>query len=328
MVVFEKKLEPNGATLQCYQQHRSDEIPRMETRPAILIFPGGAYQGCSDREAEPVALAFLHYGYNTFVLRYTVSGGSPGSPQKAAEDVFSSALADAQAALCYIRDNAEELGVAPDKIAVAGFSAGGNLAAALGTISDIKPNALVLGYTAVDDRVNNALGVHAPIMYDEVTDATPPAFLFTTQADTVVPSDNTLRFALALAERKIPYEAHVFATGDHGLSLAMDASGIANSEVSQWHPMCIRFLEHIWNHDNLLWGDTLSGRRLSVDSRLDMILASESAKAIVNRYLPGVLEKIAEQPRAFDLSLRKIQKFAGNAFSETVLKEIDAQLAR
>lgn len=328
MIVSEKKLEPNGATLQCYQQHQSGEIPRMTKRPAILILPGGGYQRCSDCEAEPVALAFMHYGYNAFILRYTVSGRSQGSPQKSAEDVFSAALADAQAALCYIRDNAEELCVSPDKIAVAGFSAGGNLVAALGTISDVKPNALVLGYTAVDDRVNSGLGVRAPIMYDEVTDATPPTFLFTTQADTVVPSANTLRFALALAERKIPYEAHIFATGDHALSLAIHASGTVNAEVAQWHPMCVKFLEHIWNKDNLLWGDAPSGQRLSVDSRLDMILASESAKAIVNRYLPGMLDKIAKQPKASGLSLRKIVGFAGGAVPESVLKEIDAQLAR
>ncbi|MBE6944424.1 MAG: alpha/beta hydrolase, partial [Ruminococcaceae bacterium] len=41
-------------------------------RKAILVIPGGGYGHlCADREGEPVAMAFLPYGYCGFVLHYT-----------------------------------------------------------------------------------------------------------------------------------------------------------------------------------------------------------------------------------------------------------------
>ena len=49
------KLPPNQATLTCYVQDSSAALSNAEIRPAALIFPGGGYQYCSDREAEPVA---------------------------------------------------------------------------------------------------------------------------------------------------------------------------------------------------------------------------------------------------------------------------------
>ena len=46
-------------------------------RNAILVIPGGGYGGvCSDREGEPIAMAFMPYGYNAFVLHYSVNGAT------------------------------------------------------------------------------------------------------------------------------------------------------------------------------------------------------------------------------------------------------------
>ena len=57
-------------TLTPYVLADSPELLRGKLRPAVLICPGGAYLGCSDREAEPVALRFAAMGYHAFVLRY------------------------------------------------------------------------------------------------------------------------------------------------------------------------------------------------------------------------------------------------------------------
>ena len=47
-------------------------------RKAILVIPGGGYWTvCSDREGEPIAMAFMPYGYNAFVLHYTVNRKKP-----------------------------------------------------------------------------------------------------------------------------------------------------------------------------------------------------------------------------------------------------------
>ena len=58
-------------TLTCYLWDDSPELLNGKKRPAVLICPGGAYLGCSDREGEPVALRFASMGYHAFVLRYS-----------------------------------------------------------------------------------------------------------------------------------------------------------------------------------------------------------------------------------------------------------------
>ena len=127
-----------SATLTGYVQQTSSALPNLNVCPAVLICPGGGYAYCTDREAEPVALAFLNAGYNAFVLRYTVSTSCPGA------EVFDNALAEAEESLIYLHDHAEELHIDPDKIAVLGFSAGAHLTGALGTMGRIRPAALLL----------------------------------------------------------------------------------------------------------------------------------------------------------------------------------------
>ena len=62
---------PGGAQLIGYLRDRTVEMPAFNTRPAILILPGGGYAWCSKREADPVAMQFLQAGYNVFTLYYT-----------------------------------------------------------------------------------------------------------------------------------------------------------------------------------------------------------------------------------------------------------------
>lgn len=116
----------------------SAELPFNEKRKAILVIPGGAYAFCSDREADPIAHAYLAAGFNTFVLRYSVY--RTGNP------VWPNPLIDASAAMKYIRDHAEEFHIDPDYIFVIGFSAGGHLAASLGTMWDNDEIESMLGF--------------------------------------------------------------------------------------------------------------------------------------------------------------------------------------
>ena len=53
----------------------------------------------------------------------------------------------------------------------------------------------------------------------QVTKDTPPTFLFTTSADTVVPAENSIAFYLALHKAGVPAELHVFENGPHGVGL-------------------------------------------------------------------------------------------------------------
>ena len=62
--------------------------------------------------------------------------------------------------------------------------------------------------------------------YLNVTEDTPPIFMFHTTEDSAVPQENSLLMAQALAEKKIPYELHMFMDGDHGLGLALGRPGL------------------------------------------------------------------------------------------------------
>ena len=93
-------------------------------RDAILVIPGGGYHTvCSNREGEPIAMAFMPKGYNAFVLHYSVR-----------KKPFPCQLVEASKAMKHIRDNAEHYNINPERIFTVGFSAGGHLAASLGTM--------------------------------------------------------------------------------------------------------------------------------------------------------------------------------------------------
>ena len=73
-----ERIELNENNADAYiEAYISDPIVGFE-RMAILVIPGGGYSGvCSDREGEPIAQAFIPYGYNAFVLHYTVDKKHP-----------------------------------------------------------------------------------------------------------------------------------------------------------------------------------------------------------------------------------------------------------
>ncbi len=237
MEYIKKNLPPNDSTLEMYLHEESENFPNLSSRPAVLIFPGGGYAICSDREAEPVALAYLAQGFQAFVLRYSVGENSP----------FAQSFKDAKAALEYIRKNAEAYRILPDKIAVIGFSAGGHLAACLGTISEEKPNALVLAYSVILENLGSTMNKVIPDAASAVSEKTPPTFVFGTSEDKRVPSENSLYFALALAKLNIDYELHIFEKGIHGLSLANHLTcegreNLINADAAKWFDLSVSFL--------------------------------------------------------------------------------------
>lgn len=100
------------------------QAPSRAARPAVVIFPGGAYAFCSDREADPVAIPLFEKGYQVFVAFYPVLE----------EAANMQPLASAARTLTEIRAHAADWMVDSSKIAVCGFSAGGHLAASIATL--------------------------------------------------------------------------------------------------------------------------------------------------------------------------------------------------
>ena len=257
------------AHMQCYVQARSHKLT-MPPRPAVVIFPGGGYDYTSDREAEPVANAYLAAGYSAFVVRYAV-GADARHPHP---------LLDAAAAVALLRARAEEFYIDPHKIAVCGFSAGGHLAAHLGTqwhlpllretlggeSADFRPDAMVLCYPVISGirspHLHSFLNLTGPdpaqetlarLSCEESVDGrTPPAFLWHTANDTCVPVENSLVMAGALAKAGVPVELHVFPNGLHGLSVCTYETAAGGSEdrvypyVARWVPWSVRFLENVF----------------------------------------------------------------------------------
>ena len=206
-------------------------------RPAVVVFPGGGYMTCSAGEAEPVALAYLADGFHAFVLRYSVG----------TEATFSQALEDAEAALADIGSHAEEWGIAPGRIALIGFSAGGHLAASLSTLGVNRPDALLLGY-AITQEITLGPKPPYPVVADHVSGDNPPTFLFSTGKDSVVPVAHTMAFATALLNAHVDFELHIFQEGEHGLGLGRELApiGQAQASYSQWFGLSVRWLRMLW----------------------------------------------------------------------------------
>ena len=213
--------------------HLEPADPR-RIRPAILILPGGGYTELSDRESEPIALQFLARGIAAFVLRYSVNVKFP------------QALSEAAASLRLIRKRAGEWELDQKRIAVCGFSAGGHLAASLavfwnhGFLNDllgsrpeeIRPDGAILGYPVLSAAHPHEGSFRALLqeedtperrkflsIEEQIGDATPPFFLWHTFDDPVVPLEGVLAVMQALKARNVPFEAHVWPHGPHGLAL-------------------------------------------------------------------------------------------------------------
>ena len=93
--------------------------------PAVVFFFGGGWIRGGPQHFERQAEALAARGAVTFCADYRTRDGHGTSPFEA--------VADAAAALRWVRAHAAELGVDPERIAAAGGSAGGHLAAALAT---------------------------------------------------------------------------------------------------------------------------------------------------------------------------------------------------
>ena len=217
--------EERNVSLTAYVQETDGEFG-FSKRPAILVLPGGGYAMCSDREADAVALSFSKAGYQTFILRYTVkSKGKWPLP-----------LEDYEQAMAMILDRAEEWHIDPNKIAVVGFSAGGHLAACAATLAIHRPAAAILVYPAILKEIVDLCQPGMPYPNEHVTRETCPCFLVACRDDSIVDIRNTLMMEYALAEKKIPFESHIYSYGGHGFSTA-ESWIIANSvsdRVSHW----------------------------------------------------------------------------------------------
>jgi acetyl esterase/lipase len=209
------------------------------TGAAIVVCPGGGYGRLAPHEGHDVAVWLNGIGVTAVVLKYRL-GPKYQHPAM---------MQDALRAIRFTRAKAAEWKIDPNRVGVMGFSAGGHLASTAATHFDAgdpnasdpiekmssRPDVAILCYpviTMTDPFAHkgsrrNLLGENPSqqlidLMSNEkqVTEKTPPTFFFHTENDAGVPVENSLMFAAALRQKKVPYELHVFERGRHGVGLA------------------------------------------------------------------------------------------------------------
>lgn len=195
------------------------------TGGAIVICPGGGYGGLAiDHEGYQFAAWLRSRGITAAILKYRMPNGHKEVP-----------LEDARQAIRLLRANATQWGIKPNKVGIAGFSAGGHLAATASTCfsengNSSRPDFSVLFYPVISMKSfvhkgskERLLG-QRPSIEDmekfspelQVTKDTPPAILLLSDDDTGVDPRNSLLYYNRLIENKIPAAMYVFPTGGHG----------------------------------------------------------------------------------------------------------------
>jgi len=262
---------PDRAISGRYQPYLVVYRPKTPNGSALLVAPGGGYARIVlDKEGSALLPIFAEQaGITLFVLRYRLPDAEAADADAAAQRDLP--LADAQRALRLIRARAADYGVDPHRVGAIGFSAGGHVAASLGTRYDervspardaidrlsARPDFLLLLYPVIDMGSGTAahtgsrlrlLGRHpdaatmtAYSLQNRVTPAMPPTFLVHAQDDRVVPVENSLLFYQALRQAGVPAELHLFAHGGHGFG----TRGIAGLPLAAWPTQALEWMRSV-----------------------------------------------------------------------------------
>lgn len=190
----------------------------MDSRPAIVFFFGGGWNGGTPGQFKPQAMYLAERGMVAIAADYRVKSRNGTTANVA--------VSDAKAAIRWVRENAARLGVDPDRIAAAGGSAGGHLAAATGTLpghddtqgegrASSVPNAMILfnpvlvltPHRELSEqeaekfaRLPARLGAEPESMspYDHVRPGLAPTIIFHGEEDKTVPYESVVMFTEAM----------------------------------------------------------------------------------------------------------------------------------
>ena len=198
--------------------------PKNPTGKTVLMCPGGGYtHEASGHEGHDMADWYNAQGITYAVLKYRLPYGDNTIP-----------LADAEQAMRLLRKYANELGVDPEKVGIAGASAGGHLASTLAThysSKETRPDFQILFYPVVSmDADKTHMGSRKALLGEnpsdelvklysnelQVTPDTPKAFIMLSSDDGAVPPANSIDYYTALINNKVKTSLHTYPVGGHG----------------------------------------------------------------------------------------------------------------
>src|SRR5262249_24489469 len=217
-----------------------------DTGTAMLICPGGGYWNLYwQLEGEEGATWLNSLGVTGIILKYR----GPRRPDALRGEPARRPLQDSQRAVSLVRSKAKEWGIAPNRIGIVGFSAGGHLAIATATsfdkrmyepIDDVdkvscRPDFAVpvySGYLKAKDREGIANGLRVPA-------DTPPVFLAHGGADIESDREHSVAMYVALKRAGIPTELHIYAGAAHDFGVRK-----SDQPCTTWPTSCADWLRH------------------------------------------------------------------------------------
>lgn len=246
----------HNVTLPTLTLFRPD--PAIATGASIIIAPGGAFRfQMMDHEGYDMARAVAATGMTAFVLRYRVMH-TPDTEEEMhayyrelgkelpvqdlsemrapvgneeSEAARPWAEADGLQAVRWVRAHADELGIDPGRIGIAGFSAGGGVTIAAATIYD------------AESRPDFAVGIYPGYRRDVPVPAdAPPLFLAAADGDILVSPGSTAALYQAWHNAGRTVELHIFSNGAHGFGM------LPGEPNEQWFALFLRWLDALSIH--------------------------------------------------------------------------------
>ncbi|NBX30243.1 alpha/beta hydrolase [bacterium] len=198
------------------------DIPRTEPaklRSAVLVVPGGGFGILADEHEGSDACRWLNeQGFVSFLVLHRVPTGKMPVPNAAP-------VQDIQKAVQEVRRRAAEFQIDPAKIAVLGFSAGGQATLVAATNPPTfptadpavspRPDAVLLLYAWKIGGDGN-VGVRPDVTIDATT---PPMFIAQCGDDRASVPQGAASLYLKLVEATVPAEIHIYEKGGHGFGL-------------------------------------------------------------------------------------------------------------
>lgn len=231
-------------TLYSSNQRNQQQGSAPALGPAVVVFPGGAYQRLAiDLEGTEVCDWLNSIAVNCVLLKYRVPDTGPFPKSDAA-------LQDAQRAIGLVREHAAEWRIDAKRLGVLGFSAGGHLAAAVSTHYQRRIYSALDAADQLSCRPDFAIIIYPGYLANAdksfefspdipVTASTPPTLLVQAEDDPVH-VENAIEYFMALKKAGVPAELHTYAQGGHGYGLRQ-----TSLPVTDWPQLAARWLKTI-----------------------------------------------------------------------------------